>query len=121
MQPNTINKALNAATIDDLAQIDRIANRYVGERPSPGHALSVGVDLILAHNAAPLDLSAFAEAAERDLRREVVGLRANLNRATGELRNHYRSRFSREIDQARIDAMHDAAREAFAIPDGAPV
>lgn len=89
----TIGNAYLNATTDDLAAIDRIANRYAGQNPRPGVPVAVALDLLLAHHAQPLNLHALADAPDRDFYREVIRLRTHVNRRTGEL--SCSSRFAR--------------------------
>jgi len=88
-------QAYHSTTLRDLAAMEQIARRYCGTDPRPGVAFTTSVDLMLIHHITPLDLDAMLDASDHDLWREIVRLRASLDRQTGELA-HYRPRFARE-------------------------
>lgn len=95
--PNPIRRALATLNRIDDRLIMSIAERYLARLPGRDWPLVVQLDLAMIHATHGLDLPKLFAATDAELVREVTGLRANLDRETGELTNGYQPRFGEGV------------------------
>ena len=78
----------------DSIYISKITNRVISMYPALSK-LSVEMDITAAHLASPLDLDRFLEFEDLDFYHDICGIRENIDRRTGELKNCFLPRCAR--------------------------
>jgi hypothetical protein len=81
-------------TMHDSRLIQEIANRAVNELPYDRFEITMDIEAV--HEVTPLDLERFLNANFMDFLHDIVGIHRHIDRATGELRDCFSPRFTKQ-------------------------